>query len=112
MFRRKGSAQGGPKRANQIFVGAPRGSHFEKGPSIHTEEAPGRPKTEAEGPWENKGQRFSISNRSKNKKISDLSRPGPLARRISYDPVCMCCSSALASWVPMVVADVVQESRW
>ena len=43
-------------------------------------ECPSRPKTEAEGPWENNCQRSSKSNRSKNK--NPLSRPGPLARRI------------------------------
>ena len=67
MGQSNSNSKGGPREVDQIHFGAPRGVPKQKGTLGNDRTGPNRPKTEAEGPWENKSQRFSNSNRSKNK---------------------------------------------
>ena len=74
-----------PREPMKLFLG-PQGGPISKRDPLATPRRPKRARAEPEqrprALGKNKGQRFSNSNRSKKKKISDLSRPGPLARRI------------------------------
>ena len=74
--RAKEGPKGGPGKIFKFTLGSKGGPKTKKDPRQTT----GRPKTEAEGPWENNYQRLTETNRSKN--ANPLSRPGPLARRI------------------------------
>ena len=77
--RRTGRSQ--ESRSN-FFVGPQEGPISKRDPRPTPRSARAGRKRRPMALGKNKGQRFSNPNRSKKKKISDLSRPGPLARRI------------------------------